>query len=969
MDLGPPSEIALPAPGVGLVIARDRSAQADIVIDDRSLARGAHLRILRSSASEVQVESLCERSIEVDARALMSAQVPDGAWLRIGSWPYERVGERLVLRRDADGLSLRARSLSVEIETPAGLKRLLDELDFDLDGRQMLAIIGPSGCGKSTLLRALCAEQSLSSGHLWAEDDRGPVSEQSLAGAIGFVPQDDALIDELTVRTSLELAAKLRRPGSDSAARQRVVRQTMSQLGLDGLADRRIGGGLSGGQRKRVSIAQELVGRPRLLCLDEPAASLDAALELDFMAQLRLTAARGTTIVCVTHGLAALSLFDKVLVMAPAGRIAWCGVPSDLRKSFEVDDLVQIFDRLKDPDFKIPGPVGTLSDSAPPQNAELRAIPPAASGLSRFKVLLERNLRLRCQARALLPFLALAFGLGLSIRLALPDLVDRDAILFFSILSSLWLGMQSASLELVSERAIFQQERRIGVPLSAWISAKWVSLIALGSLQALILYLAGWLSFRESLRGFPTGVLPAYLSELEGSNLLPALSLLFAQALGVVLGLATSSIARSERQAGLTVPLLVIPMLLFSAHGMAQGESLGLLSSRKPERISELLSSLNPARLIYESSFDVLREGRNELSRCWPELALLGIAFVAAMILTITAARRRSQRLALTLTSQESSLLAPYAKASEDQRWQAFHSIRTRIRSGRCSSCGFRLQDSDPCARCKTPWNSPESARRVVRRRSIEQAINGLSSPLRGLKKIIEVPEIRRFALLPLLANLVLIAAAAWTAWSLSDWLRNPTLNTQGLGWAFSIVFISLSRIAAELALVFSPIVAGWLFLTLGIPLMMPIMEMLAERITRHELGELHEPEQSTLQTVLGILRGLFDTVLVILLQLSLGLILWPVAWIPVLGPWLWLVLPAALTCAIDFSDINLATRRYGFTEKLRWLWAERWSLASFGILISTLLTLPWLNLLIAPIVLPAATAGAVLIYLESQER
>ena len=151
---------------------------------------------------------------------------------------------------------------------------------------------------------------------------------------MGYVPQEDVLHRQLRVSTALEYAAKLRFPPDVPAAdRSLRVAEVLAELNLTERAGARIDR-LSGGQRKRTSVAVELLTRPSLLFLDEPTSGLDPAIEATLMDQLRDLAHAGRTVIVVTHSIQTLDVADRVLLLAPGGRMAYFGPPSRIEGYF-----------------------------------------------------------------------------------------------------------------------------------------------------------------------------------------------------------------------------------------------------------------------------------------------------------------------------------------------------------------------------------------------------------------------------------------------------------------------------------------------------------------------------------------------------------------------------------------------------------------------------------------------------------
>ena len=158
----------------------------------------------------------------------------------------------------------------------------------------------------------------------------------SAGPAVGYVPQDDIIHLEMPLRRTLRYAARLRLPAGTSAAEaDRIVEETMRDLDLADRADVPVRA-LSGGQRKRASIAVELLTRPRLFFLDEPTSGLDPSTAADVMRLLRRLSRRGVTVVLTTHEPAAIDQCDRVVFLARDGHLAFTGSPAEARRYFGV---------------------------------------------------------------------------------------------------------------------------------------------------------------------------------------------------------------------------------------------------------------------------------------------------------------------------------------------------------------------------------------------------------------------------------------------------------------------------------------------------------------------------------------------------------------------------------------------------------------------------------------------------------
>ncbi len=216
---------------------------------------------------------------------------------------------------------------------------ILHDLYFRLWPGELCALIGPSGSGKSTLMKVLLGVLDPSAGRVSIAGQ--PPGE---AGPMGYVPQHDALHGGLTVRAELRFAAQLRRPELDDGAVDALVAEVARQVELSHRLDLRIRK-LSGGQRKRVSVAMELLTGPPLLILDEPTSGLDPGLEGRLMALFQAVADGGRTVLVSTHAMQSLQRCAALMVIVE-GHLAYLGPPADALPFFHSDRYEQIFDQL-----------------------------------------------------------------------------------------------------------------------------------------------------------------------------------------------------------------------------------------------------------------------------------------------------------------------------------------------------------------------------------------------------------------------------------------------------------------------------------------------------------------------------------------------------------------------------------------------------------------------------------------------
>lgn len=243
--------------------------------------------------------------------------------------------------RVASTLGLPPGPLRVEnVGVSAGGTRILNMVELTLHPGEMCALIGPSGAGKSTLIRALLGLR---------DPDDGSVRMGSLPvaelGPAGYVPQDDALHRALTVRRELSYAAELRMPETSAEDRQSRITEVLDQVDLGDRSEVRIRR-LSGGQRKRVSVALELLTGPPMLILDEPTSGLDPGLEARTMTLLSQVAATGRIVLVATHAMESIERADALCVLV-GGHVAFFGPPREALSYFRVDRYAELFRQLE----------------------------------------------------------------------------------------------------------------------------------------------------------------------------------------------------------------------------------------------------------------------------------------------------------------------------------------------------------------------------------------------------------------------------------------------------------------------------------------------------------------------------------------------------------------------------------------------------------------------------------------------
>ncbi|MFI6448173.1 FHA domain-containing protein [Kitasatospora sp. NPDC050543] len=540
-----------------------RTDDNDLVLDDLVVSRHhAELRALPDGEYEIaDLES--HNGTFVNGRAVVTARVGPTDIIGIGHSAFCLVGGELVEYVDTGEVSLDVHGLTVRVGPDKRV--LLDQVTFPLGEKALLAVAGPSGAGKSTLLNALTGLRPADDGTVLYDGRDLYRDYAELRQRIGLVPQDDILHTQLTVRRALHYAAELRFPG-DTAKSEREARVTevIHELGLDKRAEQVISS-LSGGQRKRVSVALELLTKPSLLFLDEPTSGLDPGMERSVMQMLRGLADDGRTVVVVTHSVLSLAVCDRLLVLAPGGRAAFFGPPAEALPFFGFTEWPEAFEAFENDEHRawagqfresaeyeqyVASAVAQPGRSAPEPAGVGRPAKPQ-SWPSQLSTLVRRYSSVLAADRMFLTIMiALPFMMGLMCRAIVGYRLNSENalnVLLTLSVGGVLMGAANAVREVVKESAIYQRERVVGLSRSAYVVSKVVVLGLITVVQALVLTAVG-LTGVKLTAGAPAGVFLPPLFEI-------AVAVALLSFTAMMLGLLVSTVATQEEA---TMPMLVL---------------------------------------------------------------------------------------------------------------------------------------------------------------------------------------------------------------------------------------------------------------------------------------------------------------------------------------------------------------------------------------------------------------------------
>ena len=459
---------------------------------------------------------------------------------------------------------------------------LLNDISITVQPKEFVALVGGSGAGKSTLMDALNGFRPATQGTVLLNGDDYYHNFAIYRASLGYVPQEDIIHRDLPVERALYYVARLRLPQDTSEIEiQQRVTEVLEDVEMT--ARRKvIVSRLSGGQRKRVSIAVELLAKPNLLFLDEPTSGLDPGLDKRMMFLLRRLADQGRTIVLVTHATNNITACDKVVFLAPGGKLAFFGPPKEALEFFEVKEFPDIYSKLDQNPASadewegrfaqsayfnqyITQPQTQLPPPAHPPAYNTAVAPPSAPSMSdwrQFFILTRRYTELVVRDRVNLlvlilqaPVIAIILGIVAGANVFEPGhkFSTAQQVLFMLGISGVWLGTNNAAREITKENPIYLRERLVNLRVFPYIMSKVVVLSLLSLVQSFLL--VGIILITSGAP--PRGALFPAAFELIVGVWLTAMA-------GIGIGLLVSAIASNTDKAVSIVPIILIPQIILS---------------------------------------------------------------------------------------------------------------------------------------------------------------------------------------------------------------------------------------------------------------------------------------------------------------------------------------------------------------------------------------------------------------------
>ena len=429
----------------------------------------------------------------------------------------------------------------------------LHETSIEIPAKSLLAVMGPSGCGKSTLLKALNGDSPPSSGRVTICGLELNENYDYIKTHIGYVPQDDIVHRELSVYKTLYYAAKLRLINASDEAIEDKIKDVLDALNISHIKNNLVSG-ISGGQRKRVSIAVEILTDPLILFLDEPTSPLDPQTIEEFLTCSRKLAERGTTIIMVTHKPEDLVYMDSVIFMAEGGHLVYYGDTKTYLDHFKQNRLTQVYAELVKENagpwietYKTNNPIDQ-SKNLPPQEIKKTD---NINYFKQFRWLTTRyfNIKLNDRLNSML-----MMGQAAIIALLVIMIFSKIelSVLFLCAISAIWFGANNAAREIVGEASVYKRERMYNQSIFVYIMSKITVLGTFALIQCIIFI----------------GILTVFYGGNEHVVLQdPILCILWMFMLSItatLMGLLLSALVNSTEKVMTLIPISLLPQILLA---------------------------------------------------------------------------------------------------------------------------------------------------------------------------------------------------------------------------------------------------------------------------------------------------------------------------------------------------------------------------------------------------------------------
>ena len=559
-----------------------RAKGCDICVDDPKMEEAAAQIRIEGVTSYVLYNEGELRDILINNEIMEGERyyLKDEDVFVIGNTKFSYSKGYLYYKQEKSGLSLELVNISKFVRQAMGKdKKILDDTSMLILPGDFVAIVGGSGCGKSTLMNCINGFDKPTTGKVLVNRRDLYENYEELKYNIGYVPQQDIVHENLTLISMLRYVAKLRLPENTTRAeREARVAEVLRTVELTKHKNKLIRK-LSGGQKKRASIAVELMSDPGLFFLDEPSSGLDPGTERTLTHTLKRMSDEGKTVIMITHNTNNIHLCDKLIFLGAGGYVAFCGNPADARSFFGIpkdQDLTDAYTMVEeDPkgweekfNASPYNKVQTIGElKTPPLTPEQKKERKKRlqkenhkSFLHQFSVLSQRYLNLIWNDKTRLLFLLLQGPLiaylfsFVTVENTFKSYFDAQSMLFCLSCAGIWVGLMNSIQEVCKERNIVRREYMSDVRLSSYICSKLAVQTLLAMLQCGLMLTVFVLTIGKPEKGV---LFPDSTAEMMITLVLITVS-------SSTLGLLVSSLVQNTDRAMVFAPIILIPQLLFS---------------------------------------------------------------------------------------------------------------------------------------------------------------------------------------------------------------------------------------------------------------------------------------------------------------------------------------------------------------------------------------------------------------------
>ncbi len=663
----PPSHRSVSLKNRSVLLGRDPNA--NLILDSPIISR-RHAVIDQDSQNRYTIKDYSTNGIFVNGQKVNgSAILSPGSKIQLGPYTLVLQGDELILADQGDNIRLDAQNIVRIVKNKQNQPiTLLNDITLPIEPGQFVALVGGSGAGKSTLMRTLLGIDPTTQGVVYLNGESLRKNFNIYRTQIGYVPQSDIVHKNLRVIDVLNYAAKLRLPPDINV--KEVVEKTLQQIEMSDRRDVFVKA-LSGGQLKRVSIGVELLADPKLFFLDEPTSGLDPGLDKKMMQLLRKLADEGRTIILVTHATTNINQCDRIVFMGAGGYLCYFGPPQECYQFFNIqtNDFADIYikletkqailqesQRYRNSNYYKNYIENRLSvGQQPTTKNQPQQVKP--SFFQQLFILTQRYLKLVLEDKINLVLSLITAPIGialinLAIREQEPLIIPAELepglaplalrVLFVFTSAALWVGLSTSLQEIVKESDIYLRERLVNLGLFSYLGSKLLVLGGLAVIQSILMTIAILIGFES-----PQSDL---ISWAIGAGITTFLTLFTCMSLGLMI----SAMVKNSTQANSSLPLLLIPQIIFSGvlfdmEGAGQIISWLMLSSWSVRAFSSIVNvnAMVPEAQVFPdgTTIPLPFEATDIYNATWDNLGLtwtmLGVHTLVYLTITLILQKRK----------------------------------------------------------------------------------------------------------------------------------------------------------------------------------------------------------------------------------------------------------------------------------------------------------------------------------------